>query len=450
MDSLLTSLLIALSALTVSGSAAPFRLTDAHPNSPEFRRRFLASYGVNTEIEPKLSSKDRPLYEAVAPYLETDPRYAIEKVEAQLNNNSSPAFDFLLGNLYYSIQNYPVAKQHLNTAIEKFPSFRRAYRTLALIEVQQARYTASIPLWLEVIQLGGGDAQSYGLLGYAYLNQAYYYSALSAYEMAKLFAPDSNDTKRGLAQCLLMTENYAGAVALLDELIVDSPETADYWLLQANCFLAQENRLNAIANLEIAHSLGASSWQSLTLIGDLYLDQAALALAIDNYLTALRDHAPPSAEAAFKPLRALLQLQHYAEAKDYLTTFEQKVTQPFTTAEQMEYQLCQIRIDLGLGNTNDAQAKLQSILHADPLNGRALLLLGNYAKSQNDFSAAELNFERASHIEGFQIEAWESLGRLAVEQRDFDSAIIYFKKAYNQTESRHLADYIKKLEKFVY
>ena len=53
----------ALSIRPLSGAA--FSLTDSDPDSPDFRRRFLASHGVNEAIEPKLTVRDRPLQEAI-------------------------------------------------------------------------------------------------------------------------------------------------------------------------------------------------------------------------------------------------------------------------------------------------------------------------------------------------------------------------------------------------
>ena len=53
--------------------------------------------------------------------------------------------------------------------------------------IQRTDYQAAIEPFLKVIELGGSDAQSYGLLAYAYLNQEKYESSLSAYRMARMF-----------------------------------------------------------------------------------------------------------------------------------------------------------------------------------------------------------------------------------------------------------------------
>jgi len=426
-------------------NASAFPLTDSNPDSPAFRKRFMASYGVNADIEPTLSQKDRPLYESIAPHLENDPRYAIQQVEQQITRDSNAAFDFLLGNLYYSIEDFAAAKRHLQNAVKKFPTFRRAYRTLALIEVQQSRFTASVPLWRKVITLGGGDAQSYGLLAYAYLLEEKYASAATAYDMARMFAPDSHDYKRGKAQCLFMTENYTAAIALFDELISESPDQQDYWMFQANAFIAQERYNQAIANLEIAHELGTPTWESLILLGDLYLSQNTYPLAIAAYQKALNAHPTTPPDKALLPLQSLLKLKHYAEAKAYVQTLDQTLQSELTPEQQIEYSLMQAEIELGLGAAESARVRLTDILNREPLNGHALVLLGNLEKNQGNFAKAELHLERATHLAAVQVQAWESLGQLAIKRRDFKQAIQSFEQAYKLKPSPQLKDYIEKL-----
>ena len=73
--------LIATVHSTLPASGAAFTLTDSDPDSPAFRRRFLASHGVNEAIEPKLTVKDRPLQEAIMPLIRTNPQKAIELIE---------------------------------------------------------------------------------------------------------------------------------------------------------------------------------------------------------------------------------------------------------------------------------------------------------------------------------------------------------------------------------
>ena len=127
---------LALVATLQTFAQAPFPLGDSHPSSEAFRKRFLASYGINEAIEPKLESKDRGLYEKALPHLQNNPQEAIRVVEEGLpDDEEKPAFQFLIGNLYYQLGNFPQSERALTRATKAFPAFRRAYRTLGLIYI---------------------------------------------------------------------------------------------------------------------------------------------------------------------------------------------------------------------------------------------------------------------------------------------------------------------------
>lgn len=446
----LFAVLLTLGCLCLSTSQAKaFPLTDSDPNSPQFRKQFVGSYGVNAAIEPRLTQRDRPLYEAIAPHLERKPSYAIKKVEKNLTPESNAAFDFLLGNLYYSIQNFEQAEYHLQNAIKKFPTFRRAYRTLALTQVQKNRFEASIPYWLKVITLGGGDAQSYGLLAYAYLIQEKYRSALTAYQMARMYAPDSLDYKRGEAQCLLKTEQYKEAIALFDELIAESPEIAEFWRLQANAFLAQEKHESAMINLEIAHELDTPRWESIVLLGDLYLNQKTNNLAFETYKRGLKIDIKKSTEDRLTPLKRFIQLRLYDWANAYLKILNLDVFEDAPTDVHQQIKLLRARVNFNLGKTEGVEAPLKELIEQDPLNGEALILMGEYAMSKSEYEDAEYYFERATHIQGHEAVAFESLGRLFIEKRDYKQAIPYFEKAIKINNAEYLIQYLNRIKQLL-
>ena len=128
-----------------------------------------------------------------------------------------------------------------------------------------------------------------------------------------------------------------------------------------------------------------------------------------------------------------------------IQAFDQTIQAELNSKQQTEYQLSHATIDFAKGKTREAKVQLQAILRTDPLNGQALILLGNHEKNSGNLAEAELHFERASHLPDFQIEAWESLGKLAVQRRDFKQAITYFKRAYSLSQASYLQEYIQKL-----
>jgi len=435
--------------LTVANVLAqPFELSDTGTAAPDFRQQFLASYGVNPKIEPEVTPEDRPLYERIEPYLRNNPQQAIRIVTEEIDADTNAAFHFLLGNLYYQTGQYAESERALKQAVSKFPSFRRAYRTLGLIFIQSDRFEPAITVWLKVITLGGGDAQSYGLLAYAYLAQGKYNSALSAYQQARMFKPDSTDFRRGAAQCLLQTAQYKQAVALFDELIAEKSDVPDYWLLQANAYLELERYDDATANLEILAGRGQATLQSQQLLGNLYLRDDNHRLALQTYQEALRVHSVAAVEDALRPLEYLINRSLFDEAATYLETLKSELPSVLDADDRIRLIVAEAGIALERGEKAKAIDQLKPLVEAQPLAAEALLLLAEAYQRNDKFEEAEFYLQRVLSVPEKKTEALLALGRMEVRRGDFDAALKHLRAAREQEPRRSgLAAYIESIEK---
>tara|TARA_Y100001934_G_C12182477_1_gene692291 strand:- start:402 stop:650 length:249 start_codon:yes stop_codon:yes gene_type:complete len=77
---IITILLFVAEANMCSQEIPLFSLTDSNPDSPNFRRRFMALNGVHEPIEPKLTPEDRPLQNSILPWIKENPKKAIELI----------------------------------------------------------------------------------------------------------------------------------------------------------------------------------------------------------------------------------------------------------------------------------------------------------------------------------------------------------------------------------
>lgn len=432
------------SILLASGAAFP--LTDSDPDSPAFRRRFLASHGVNEAIEPKLTIKDRPLQEAIMPLIRTNPQKAIGLIEKELTPDTNPAFLNILGNLYYQTSDYPNTEIYMLRALKKFPSLRRSWRTLALSYVQRGMMDQAIGPLIKVIELGGGDAQSYGLLAYAHLNGAHYESALSAYRMARMFDPNSFDFKRGQAMCLIRTEQLGSAIALFDELIIDKPNESTFWMAQANAFLQSEQTAKAIANLQILSDAGTSTWESQMMLGDLYLNEDLFKLALDTYTLGYRMHPPAAMSQVVRPLIYLVGRRHFEGAQSYFQLIQSGIQGKLDPELQSQVNTALARIEMRVGDPEKAYAILTASVEENPLDGNSLMLLGDYYLEKQDYEESAYYFERATALDSFEVDAYISLGRLQVEQGKLKEALIPLREAQNVENTPNLQRYIESIE----
>ena len=258
-------------------------------SNPEFVKSFMGSYGIMSEVEPKIGRKEQVLFEDIAEMIEDE---RIEDVINELKEefdeiDSNAAVDFTLANFLVQEGKMGESKDYYTSAIRKFPSFLRAHKNLGLLEVQDGNFSSALPHLIKCVELGGAGGDLYGLIGYCYLNQELFASALDAYRMALIFEPSSKDWRLGKAQCLLSLERFDDAIALLSELIQLNQNQKEFWLFQANAYLASEKPELAAANLAIVDQMKKADANSKLLLGDIYVTMGLPELAIPQYIEVL-------------------------------------------------------------------------------------------------------------------------------------------------------------------
>lgn len=447
MKILISVILVVLNS-AFSEASPLFSLKDSDPSGEVFKKQFLASYGVNSAIEPKVDPEDREIYEAALPYLEKDPLEAIRQVESKLPEEPvKPAFQLLLGNLYYELERYDSSEKALKKAVATFPSFRRAYRTLGIIYVQSERFADSVEVFRTVIKLGGADSQSYGLLAYSHLNLQNYASALNAYQMARMFDPESEDYRRGLAHCMVSLEMDQQALGFLNELIEEAPGETDYRMMQANLLLKLSRFEEAIASLEFLRIMGDIDFNGVQLLGDLYLQEYLPELALEAYTEALSKNPDfKKVEPWTRPIQVLISRNYIREAQQYLLSIEESFHPTILYEHRDVIDLVKANVAFESGDSKGAIGKLQPLIKRNPMQGEALILLGKAFLKEENYEQASFYIERARSIPDFSYAALLDLGRLYVAQGTYNKAVSCLSEAYQMRPNPSVADYIKRLK----
>jgi len=242
-------------------------------NDPVFKKQFIASYGINSEVEPRVTAEEIAVLEKIRPLMAEDLKKAEGALRRQIKPESSAILDFTLGSIYFQQDNMIDAQENYLKAITKFPNFRRAWRNVGLIYVRSGKYDEAINAFTRMIELGGGDAYSFGLLGFAYASKQDYQAAEAAYRNALLLQPDNTDWRLGITRCVFKQQKFEDAATLLEVLIARYPDKPDFWSLQAQAYLGMKQPLKAAENLEAVDHLGKSTPDSLHTLGDIYLSE---------------------------------------------------------------------------------------------------------------------------------------------------------------------------------
>jgi tetratricopeptide (TPR) repeat protein len=417
-------------------------------NSPAFKKQFAESYIAETEIEPRVTTIERDELMKVQDLIGSDKMdEAARLLKKNLGEASCATYDFMLANIYFQQERYDEAAPAYETAVEKYPKFRRAWRNLGLIYVRQGDFEKAVPALTKVIELGGGDSLTYGLLGFAYSSTDNNLSAESAYRQAVLLDPDTIDWKMGLARALFKQERYAEASALCASLIEKTPDRADLWLLQANALIGLNQPLKAVENYEFVDRLGESTVDSLNMLGDIYVNEELYEMAVNAYIRAMEKNPDRNAERAIRASKVLIARGALEQTKALIERIEQLHGAQLGQVDKKDLLKLRARIAVAEGRGKDEVKVLEEIVALDPLDGEALILLGQHASRANEPEKALFYYERAESLEKFEADAKVRHAQLLVGQGKYAEALPLLRRAQELKPRDDIQKYLDQVER---
>ena len=416
---------------------------------PVFLRQFLGSYGVNAELEPRVMPDEVKLLERIRPALEANDLAGAEaELAKRMQPDGSAVLDFTLGNLRYQQEKFADALASYGRAVEKFPSFKRAWRNLGLIHARDGRHDEAIRAFTRMIELGGGDAYSYGLLGFAYSAREDYQAAEAAYRNALLLQPDNTDWRFGVTKCAFKQEKYEDAATMLSVLLERTPDKAEFWSLQASAYASLKQPLRAAQNLEIIDLLGKASVDQLSTLGDLYASEGLLELALSAYRRALEREPGPGLARHLRAAEVLASRAGMAEARALVARLRELVPAPSDEGERRKLLKLDARLALATGAGGEETARLlEEIVALDPLDGEALMLLGQHHLALSEPERAIFYFERAASLEAQEVQARIRHAQVLVGLERYGDALPLLRRAQELRPREDVARYLEQVER---
>jgi tetratricopeptide (TPR) repeat protein len=412
-----------------------------------FVKSFVGSYAFLVGYEPKISDAEKEVLRALIDLIKASPKAAIKQLQPQVKPGSSAAFDFILANLNFQEGNLKAAEKSYQTAIKKYPNFRRAYKNLGLVQVQSGNFKDAIPTISKALELGEVDGRAYGLLAYGYLTEGMYYPAEAAYRQAILIQPKQKDWKIGLARCLLETERYNEAISLFDTLLQDDPDNSDFWLLQSNAFIGNEASLRAAQNLEIVRRMGKAELSTLTLLGDIYMNNSIPDLALDAYLSAVEMADSKDTDALLRAANILTRTTNFEQAATLIKDIRKSNGEYLSPKQDLELLNQEAKIARAEGDDEAAVKILNKIVERDALNGEALIELANHYAEKDMLPEAINRYEQAAKIDAFERDALVAHGQTLVRKAQYREALPLLKRALLLKAEPNLEDYTARVER---
>lgn len=439
---------LAVAAATIIANVCTAQVYDLKEQSfdnPEFRARFAASYVAESSTNPNITAEEKGLFDEIVPLIGSDPSAAISRLVSSVGPDSSAAFDYILGNLYYQEGQVEKSVDSYKKAVKKFPNYSQAYYNMGRAYVASSDYANALKGLQKSLSIEAGDGTMYGLIGYCYLNMDKPSTALDAYKVAIMLAPDSRDWKLGQLQCLIALERSQEAIGLLYEFIKEEPSKADWWKLQANQFLSIDERAKAAANLTVVKDLGKADGATLALLGDLLVNEGLVGPAVESYNEAM-DLGGARPGRIIEVVGSLIYMDQLSSAKELLAKLESAMSSSLTEKQELSVLNIKARLAMREDDTDGAATFLASMVKKDPLNGGALLSLSELEKTRGDLQKAEYYAESATKIDGFAHQAYIALAQLNVGKRDYASAAKYLREAQQIDPKDYVADYLLRIE----
>lgn len=393
-------------------------------DDPGFVARFMGNYGFKSEVEPRIQNPiELELYQSLVEVVRDNPDEAIKQLKNAIKPDSSAILDFTLGTLYLQTGQNSQALESFRVSVSKFPDFLRAHKNLGFALVKEGEFDEAVESLTKSIELGGADGNTYGLLGFALMNLEQFVSAETAYKSAILLAPRNADWKLGLVKCQVALQKYSEAIDLLNDLIDKNPESERLWELQANIHMQVNEPLKAAVNYELLRRMGKATPGQLMLLGDIYIMENSKELALQAYMEGISVDTGENTTRALRAADILVSRGAYDDAQGLLKQIQDSRGQELEGENALNILRLQAKIAMANGDGENAVNLLEQVLEKNPLDGEALILVGEYYAGKGEREKAEFQYERAEKIEGFEADALVKHAQLLVQHQKYVQAV---------------------------
>lgn len=396
------------------------------------------------EREPEMTAEEYAIYERVLTMLGTKPEFALKLLEAMMTEKEkpSPAFEFILGNAYYATGDNAKAEVSYQSAVERFPTFLRAWNNLGILYYATQRYPDAIRCFSKCVTLGDRDPLTFGLLGYSLEQEKRVVQAEMAYMQALTGDSANLDWLEGLLRIYIEGRQFGRAEWLAKDLVKQQPKEPRFWFAYANILLNQGRKLEAIALLEVPASLGVSGATETLLLADLYADQKLVPEAIAAYQRVMAQTPKLGEQKLLTLARLMVYSNNLSQARKVLDSFGGKVS----AEARSNFMLTRADLLLAENKWSEARGALEELLKAEPLNGKALLSLGKVYVAEDNLPRAQFAFEAAYQVPDSLYRACLELATLELRNKHYAKTVEYLEKALSLERTPAVEDFLARVK----
>jgi len=371
--------------------------------------------------EPEMTDSEYALYQKVVPLVLKRPDFALTLLENMLMDDEpeSPAFSYILANIYYAQELYEKSEQYYQQAIEDFPEFLRAWINLGILYYRQDRFEAAIPCLAKAIELGNTEAQIRGLLGYCLIKTQRPIAAEATFLQALSMDPQNTDWIEALISLYLENEQYQRAEPMIRSLITMNPEKMLNRRLLVSLLISEGREAQAITELEIANAMQITTPEDDLQLAGLCAKNLLFSESYSLFERLASSHPDLISNQLFSYAESLIAEHHHEKAHQLLSVF----SQPLPREGEIRRLHLLARILVETGKNDEALQELRTLFKLDPLYGPALMTTASIYKDQDAYTHAIQYFSQAKAIEAHTYIASIELANLALKKSDYKEAL---------------------------
>jgi tetratricopeptide (TPR) repeat protein len=199
----------------------------------------------------------------------------------------------------------------------------------------------------------------------------------------------------------------------------------------------------ALETLKRMGKLNPSGYLSL---GDMYHNLGLLDSSLHNYELALGKKEKLSLSRYVRVARILIRRGSFEDGFAYLEKIDRAFGSSYSNEERKEVLLLQAEVLKATGKKEMSIKILRGIVEKNPLEGKALIMLGQYAWENKEHIQATLYFERATKTKDWQVPALIELARMLVSTRDYDQAVRLLQEVQILDPQPRIERYLKSIQ----
>ena len=181
-------------------------------------------------------------------------------------------------------------------------------------------------------------------------------------------------------------------------------------------------------------------------MGDLYHNLGLHNPSLVNYELALGKKEKLSLSRFVRVARILIRRGSYQDGFSYLEKIDRAFGNSYSNEERKDVQLLQAEVLKAVGKKEMSEKILREIVETNPLEGKALIMLGQYAWENKEHIQATLYFERAAKTKESKVQALIEHARMRVSTRDYEQAVLLLQEVQILDPQPRVDRYLKSIQ----